>query len=279
MNNQYHTQMKIGVDLGGTKIRAGIIGPDNRVVDSYIECCNGDNSKEGVVGQIISLIDRFFNPGIELIGIGVPAIVDADGVVYDCVNIPSWDRVELKSILEGRFGVPVKVSNDCNCFARGVQASEIGKGFKDLVCMTLGTGVGSGIILGGQLYTGRNSGAGEIGCIQYNGSDYESWCSSNFFKKKGTSGRAAFEAANAGDAEALKLWDEFGCHIGELLKMCIFAYDPETIVIGGSIANAYRYFESSMMKTLSTFPYSGVVETLKISADPSGDYMLVGAVM
>lgn len=271
--------MKVGVDLGGTKIRAGLIGPDNKVIESRTECCLNDGSKEGIVDQIAVLISKFFNSETELIGIGVPAIVDADGVVYDCVNIPSWDRVELKAELEKRFGVPVQVRNDCNCFALGVQASEIGRGYKDFVCMTLGTGVGSGIIFDGKLYTGRNSGAGEIGCIQYNGSDYESWCSSNFFRKKGTTGKEAFSAAEEGDAEALKLWDEFGTHIGELIKMCLFAYDPETIVIGGSISHAYKYFEKSMMATLKTFPYSGVVETLKISADPSGDYMLVGAVM
>ena len=67
--------------------------------------------------------------------------------------------------------------------------------------------------------------------------------------------------------------------MGELLKMCLFAYDPEAIVIGGSISNAYKYFEKSMKASLATFPYSGVVETLAIAADPSGDYMLVGAVM
>lgn len=271
--------MKIGVDLGGTKIRAGVIGPDNKVVESRTECCRSDSSKEGVIAQIADLISTYFNDGTELIGIGVPAIVDADGVVYDCVNIPSWDRVELKAELEKRFGVPVKVNNDCNCFALGVHASEISRDYRDLVCMTLGTGVGAGIILDGKLYTGRNCGAGEIGTIQYKGSNYESWCSSNFFHMKGITGKDAFTAAEAGDPEALKVWDEFGFHVGELLKMCLFAYDPEAIVIGGSISNAYKYFEKSMKASLATFPYSGVVETLAIAADPSGDHMLVGAVI
>ena len=271
--------MKIGVDLGGTKIRAGLIGPDNKVVESRTVCCNSTSSQEGVISQIASLISAFFDKGTELIGIGVPAIVDANGVVYDCVNIPSWDRVELKAELQKRFGVPVQVRNDCNCFALGVQASEIGKGFKDLICMTLGTGVGSGIILNGQIYTGRNSGAGEIGCIQYNGSDYESWCSSNFFRMKDTTGKDAFDTAESGDPEMLKLWDEFGSHVGELLKMCLFAYDPEIIVIGGSISNAYKFFEKSMKAALASFPYSGVTDTLRIEPATSGDFMMVGAVI
>ena len=271
--------MKIAVDLGGTKIRAGIIGPDGKVIESRDECCRSDSSKEGMIEQIESLISTYFDEGTELIGIGVPAIVDSDGVVYDCVNIPSWDRVELKAVLEKRFGVPVKVNNDCNCFALGVHASEIGREYRDLVCMTLGTGVGAGIILDNKLYTGRNCGAGEIGSIQYNGSNYEAWCSSNFFHMKGFTGKDAFFAAEAGDSEALKVWDEFGIHLGELLKMCLFAYDPEAIVIGGSISHAYSFFEKSMKSSLSTFPYSGVVDSLKIVSNPSGDYMLVGAVI
>lgn len=271
--------MKIGIDLGGTKIRAGIVGPDNVVVESITECCKSDNSKEAVIDQIAGLVSRFFNSDTELIGVGVPAIVDAEGVVYDCANIPSWDRVELKAELEKRFNIPVRVNNDCNCFALGVKASPIAAGYKDLVCMTLGTGVGAGIIVNGELYTGRNSGAGEIGCIQYNGSDYESWCSSLFFRNKGTSGKDAFNAASAGDSDALKLWDEFGKHLGELVKMCLFAYDPQAVIIGGSISSAFKFFERSFMSTLSTFPYSGVVDTLKIAADPSGDFMITGAVI
>lgn len=271
--------MKIGVDLGGTKIRAGLIDSDNKVVKSLTESCRSEGSVEDVVGQIVSLVSKFFDSSIELIGVGVPAIVDSEGVVYDCVNIPSWHRVELKAMLEAHFGVPVKVNNDCNCFALGVSASELARGYKDLVCMTLGTGVGAGVIFNGQLYTGRNSGAGEIGGIQYNGSDYESWCSSQFFTAKGTSGKAAFADAEAGNPEALQLWDEFGSHVGELVKMCLFAYDPEAVVIGGSISNAFKYFEKSLRRTVSSFPYSNVAESLAILSDPSGDFMMVGAVV
>jgi len=271
--------MRIGVDLGGTKIRVGLITPDGNVMEMLTENCPNDRPEAEVVECIAAMVGHFFGPEVEAIGVGVPAIVDARGVVYDCVNIPSWKRVELKAMLESRFHVPVRVNNDCNCFALGIKASSYGKGFDDLVCITLGTGVGSGIIVNGQLYAGKNCGAGEIGGIQYKDKDYEFYCSSQFFKSKGTSGKDVFVAAEAGDPAALALWDEFGANVGDLLIMAAFAYDPQAIVLGGSISSAYKYFEKSMMERFSHFPYTNVVKNIKIISDAAGDFMLTGSCM
>ena len=208
---------------------------------------------------------------------GVPSVVDTTrGIVYNVANIPSWQEVHLKDIFEERFGIPVHINNDANCFALGESRFGQGRGYKDIVGVTLGTGVGSGIMIGGHLYEGRNAGAGEIGCLSYLDKDYESYCSTPFFVSHNTSGAELAAKAQAGDAEALALWDDFGDHIGELVKAVLFAYDPEAIIFGGGIAAGHPYFEKAMHETVQTFPYE-TAKDVKILFSEDGDMGLYGA--
>ena len=173
--------MRIGVDLGGTNVRAGLV-KDGRIVRLLSEPCKADRPEGEVVDQIASLIGKLITPDVARIGIGVPSVVDAArGIVYNVVGIPSWREVYLKDLLEKRFGVPVYVNNDCNCFALGVSRFGEASAYSDVVCVALGTGVGAGIVIGGELYCGHDTGAGEIGSIPYLDRDYEYYCSSRFF--------------------------------------------------------------------------------------------------
>lgn len=268
--------MRIAVDVGGTKIRVGLISEDGRVLETKKAACPSNSSKLEVVDYIAEMVDEFFSDKVEAIGIGIPAIVDENGIVHDCVNIPSWDVVDLKSLFQERFKVPVSVKNDCNCYALGVKASE-GREYDNIVCIMLGTGLGAGLIINGELYTGAVSCAGELGEIKYKDSNYESYCSSHFFKAKGTSGRDACKAAQQNDPAALEQWKEFGQHVGELIEMATLAYSPQAIFIGGSIAGAYPYFEASMREKLANFPYKKVMDNLGIFALDNPDVLLLGA--
>ena len=256
--------MIIAIDLGGTKIRAGLINNGN--VDKILyELCNAKGSEQDVIDQICTMIDSLMNPEVKAIGIGVPSVVDAEkGIIYDVVAIPSWKEVHLKEILEAKYGLPVSVDNDCNCFAIGVARYGEAKPFTNSVCVTLGTGVGSGIIIDHKLYRGSNTGAGEIGSIPYLDKDYEYYCSSRFFEGKGTSGKEAAEAAAKGDEKALAIWKEFGMHVGKLLEMILFAFDTDAVVIGGSIANAFDLFKDAMLSELQNFPYGKALEKFKV---------------
>ncbi|MBQ0127288.1 MAG: ROK family protein [Bacteroidales bacterium] len=256
--------MIIAIDLGGTKIRAGLINNGN--VDKILyELCNAKGSEQDVIDQICTMIDSLMNPEVKAIGIGVPSVVDAEkGIIYDVVAIPSWKEVHLKEILEAKYGLPVSVDNDCNCFAIGVARYGEAKPFTNSVCVTLGTGVGSGIIIDHKLYRGSNTGAGEIGSIPYLDRDYEYYCSSRFFEGKGTSGKEAAEAAAKGDEKALAIWKEFGMHVGKLLEMILFAFDTDAVVIGGSIANAFDLFKDAMLSELQNFPYGKALEKFKV---------------
>lgn len=268
--------MKIGVDLGGTNVRAALVD-GTKVIRKEKAACPAKGSQEEVIEVIASLIGPLICADVTSIGIGVPSVVDtAKGIVYNVANIPSWQEVHLKEIFEDRFGIPVHINNDANCFSLGESHFGQGRGYKDLVGITLGTGVGSGIIINGHLYEGRNAGAGEIGCLSYLDKDYETYCSTPFFVAHNTSGAELAAKAQSGDPEAQSLWNEFGHHLGELVKATLFAYDPEAIIFGGGIAAGHPYFEAAMRETIETFPYE-TAKDVKILFSADGDMGLYGA--
>lgn len=269
--------MKIAVDVGGTKIRVGLISEDGRVLETKKAACPNTSSKYEVLEFIADMVAPLFSEEVESIGIGLPAIVDENGIVHDCVNIPSWDIVDIRSHFQSRFNVPVSVKNDCNCYALGIKSS-VGKQYDNIVCIMLGTGLGAGLIIDSHLYTGAVSCAGEIGEIQYKDNNYEFYCSGRFFKAKGTSGRDACQAAQQNDPVAIEQWNEFGRNVGDLLIMTTLAYSPQAVFIGGSIAKAFPYFEASMREELTKFPYKKVIDNLGIFAVDDPDVLLLGSV-
>lgn len=267
---------KLGIDLGGTNVRAALLEED---VLSEIHSIpvNKTNGRDGVLEQIVTLVEQFEKDTLEGIGIGVPSYVDIDqGIVYDTVNLPGWDAVPLKAIIESKFHLPVSVNNDANCFALGEKYYGKGKPYSSLVGITLGTGVGAGIIINGQLYAGRNCGAGEIGALPYRDRDYEFYAGGSFFTEiHKTTAREAFEMSKQGDKKALKIFNAYGHHLGELIKLVLLTYDPEAIILGGSISNAWKYFSESMTTSLHQFLFKQYIKNLKIevsSLDNAGIY-------
>ena len=270
--------MTIGVDLGGTNIRCGLV-ENGKVVAKLSEPCRSDRPENEVLEQLERLISRLIKPSVKGIGIGVPSVVDTQkGIVYNVVNIPSWEKVYLKDILEAKFNLPVFVNNDSNCFALGEYSCGIGKPFRNMLGVTLGTGVGAGVIINGELYNGSNTGAGEIGCMPYLEHSYEYYCGSSFFVEfHGLTGKEAAQAASAGDTRALKIWEEFGAHIGMLVQAILYAYDPEAIVFGGSIANAYPFFFGKMREAMTGFYYPETLKKIQILISKQEDISLLGA--
>jgi glucokinase len=269
--------MRIGIDLGGTNIRAGIVNRGT-IIRKLSEPCKAEMPEQTVLNQLKEMISALLAPGVESIGIGVPSVVDVErGIVYNAANIPSWKEVHLKRLLEEEFHLPVAVNNDCNCFALGEYYSGTANTCRHMVCLALGTGVGAGIIINGELYAGHNAGAGEIGSLPYLAHDYEYYCSGCFFKAHGTTGKEAFEKGCAGDPHALNLWHEAGAHIGSLIKAVLFTYDPQAIVLGGSIAGAFNFFSRAMYENIRRFPYPETVERVRILCSTNTDAALLGA--
>ena len=270
--------MTIGIDLGGTKIHCGLVENGN-VVERILEPCRSDQPENEVIEQIKGLIRQLINPSVKGIGIGVPSVVDVEkGIVYNVQNIPSWKEVHLKDILETEFKIPVCVNNDANCFALGEQRCGEAKNFRNVIGVTLGTGVGAGLIINNELYCGSNVGAGEIGCLPYLEHTLEFYCGSSFFPEyHNTTGKEAMQLALNGDEKGLKIWEEFGKHMGMLVKIVLYVYDPDAIIFGGSIANAYSFFEEAMRKEMETFDYPETIKKIKIFISTREDISLLGA--
>ncbi|MDH4297216.1 MAG: ROK family protein [Cyclobacteriaceae bacterium] len=270
--------MIIGVDLGGTNIRAGIESGGNLFTPRR-DPFNTKQSKPETLNALKEFIRPLIKPEVKGIGIGVPSVVDVGkGIVFNATNIPSWDRVPLKDILEDEFRMPVVVNNDVNCFILGEHQFGLVKGLKNVVGISSGTGLGAGIVINNQLYNGSNCGAGEIGLLHYLDHNIEYYASGNLFQvRHNTTAAAAHKLALEGDTAALGYWDEFGVHMAQAVKSAVLAYDPEAIVLGGSLSKAFNLFSRSMHDSLQDFPFPESIKRLKICQSQNPDITLLGA--
>lgn len=270
--------MNIGIDLGGTKIQVGI-EKDGEIIQQTKALLKEKDNLSSTLNQVINFIRPLMEHKIKGIGIGVPSVVDVkNGVVYNVTNIPSWKKVQLKSILEEEFGVPVFVNNDVNCFAIGEHRYGLGTHFSNMVGMSIGTGLGSGVIIENKLYTGVNCGAGEIGLLPYKDHNIEYYASGNFFSSfYHTTALDAYKAAKTGDGEALSQWKAFGVHLGAAVQAVLYTYDPEAIIIGGSLAKAFNFFKESMEESFEKFIYPESIKKLKILVSKNENIALLGA--
>lgn len=268
----------VGVDIGATKIKLGLV-INSEVVEEIKIPTQAQSSEDQIIEHIIAGIEDLAGQDFDGIGIGVPGLIDEDkGVIYDLLNIPSWKEVHLKEKLEGHFLKPVRITNDANVFAVGEKFFGAGKRFKNLVGITLGTGLGTGIIIHDQLYSGTLSSAGEIGSIPYLDSTIENYCSGKFFLEQyGLKGNEVFKRAQANDEDALKIMEEFGRHLGNAVKIVLNVLSPEAIFFGGSISKAFKYFEPSLMRSVNEFPFKRVLERLVIEPSHTSNISILGA--
>jgi glucokinase len=187
-------------------------------------------------------------------------------------------EVPLKRILEARYKLPVFVNNDANCFAVGEYYFGKGRGVSSMVGLTIGTGLGGGLIINGKLFAGYNCGAGEIGLLPYRDNVLEYYCSGSFFKNvHGLDGLQVFEAAVRGDVQALQLYEELGGHVGQAMKAVMYAYDPELCVLGGSVSQAYAWFRDAMWAEVRTLVYAKSVERIRIEVSDLKNSGILGA--
>jgi glucokinase len=268
----------VGIDLGGTNVRAGLV-VDGRLAKVRSVPVRGQGSEGDVLEDLFSAVDAAIGPDAAGIGAGVPSIIDLKtGTVYDVQNIPSWKKVPLKAILEERYGLPVYVNNDANCFAAGEKHfGKLGP-YDNAVGLIVGTGLGAGIIANGRLYSGINCGAGEFGMLPYLDRNFEAYASGQYFHRvHGTSGRDLAARAERGDGPALGIFAAFGRHVGEAVKAICYAVDPEIIVLGGSVSRSYRFFQASLWETFQTYAYSIAKERLKIEVSETENIAILGA--
>lgn len=257
----------IGVDVGGTNIKLGLVDDRLQVADrTKFATQNFASEPKSLINeiakQISSLIERneVSKRNIDGIGIGLPGIVDSStGIVRFLPNISGWKDIPLKKILEKKLGISVFLENDVNLIALGEWKFGAGRKVENMVCMTLGTGVGGGLILNGSLYRGYSFSAGELGHIPINEEGPVCGCGSygclesyvgnkrlvlraqQMTKKQDVSLEDMYALAKRGDKTALKFWEEAATHIGNGLVGVVNMLNPQRIVIGGGVSHNHEF--------------------------------------
>lgn len=268
-----------GVDIGGTKIAAGLI-KSGRILKKYQTPTQTDKTSEQVLQNIYRSIEQVITPKTVGIGIGIPGNVDSvEGKIYNLANIPVLNNLSIKADIENKFGIETRINNDANCFVLAVKYFRKKKGLaKTIVGLSLGTGLGAGLIVEDKLFTGLGHAAGEFGMIPYKESNIEMYCSGKFFTDLNqTNGEQVYIQAINGNKEALDLWEEFGVHIAHLVKIILYAYSPGVIAIGGSVAKGFAFFESSMKSALKDYQFPRLLEHITIYPEIQNDFAILGA--
>jgi glucokinase len=268
----------IGIDIGGTNIRVGLAENDCIEKIEAVKIKKGC-SKDEVINDIFALIEKLDLTNVSGIGVGVPSVINIEkGIVYDVQNIPSWKEVHLKEILEKRFGLPVRINNDANCFAVGEKYFGKAKEFSNVIGLIIGTGLGAGVIINGKLYTGRNSGAGEFGMIPFKDKYVEYYCSGQFFHNVyGLTGEELLHMAEQGNQQALAIFNEYGNNLGEAIKIIMYSLDPQIIVLGGSVSKSFNYFQQKMWDSINNFKYSISLKKIMVEVSEKENVAILGA--
>lgn len=268
----------VALDIGGTKLSGGLI--NNQSLAKVInQATQAQVSQIKLIKQITNLLDNLINKQAQAISIGVAGMVDdKKGVIIEAINLPALNKLALKKVLEKRYKVPVYINNDANCFALGEKYFGQGKKYSNIAAITLGTGIGVGLIINNQLYSGNSYAAGEFGQIYYHGGIIEQYSSNKFFKERyDINGEALFKQALKKDKKSFKIFEEFGYHLGKALSIIVYAIDPNIIILGGSISIAFKFFEKSMKQSLKQSSYNNSYTRLKISLSKNPHSSLFGA--
>ena len=268
----------IGVDIGGTTITAGGF-INNILIDKDQVETESDRCQDEILSSLFEVIGKVFKGNIAGIGIGVPGYLDIPkGEIILINNIPSFSGLNISQKVSDYFNVPVNINNDANCFVLGEGKFREGSKFNNVVGLTLGTGLGGGIVVEGKVASGIFGGAGEFGCIPYLDKTFEDYCSGKFFKTTyKISGKELFDRAENGDTFALKAFEEYGFHLGNLIRQILYFIAPEAIVIGGSVANSFKFFHQPVLNFLQNMPEKHLTSRVKILKADLEDAAIYGA--
>lgn len=306
----------IGVDIGGTSVKLGLVDSNGKILFRESFPTHRSHGKkellEVIVGHIRELVrlSAAREPRVAGIGIGAPGAIDVDrGLVYFFPNIPGWKDTPLKKILERRLDLPVTVDNDANAMAYGEFCFGAGRGSRTIIALTLGTGIGGGLVLGGKLFHGPHFSAAEIGhmvlnedgplCACGNHGCIETYVGNGYFveevrrrlkktpggiladdlrKGKELTPLAVAQAARRGDKLSKEMWDRTGAHLGNALAGLANLLNPEKIILGGGIAQNGDLLFKPVIAALNKKAFPIAATTVKVvPAELGVDAGLIGA--
>ncbi|MDP4224378.1 MAG: ROK family protein [Bacteroidota bacterium] len=251
----------IGVDLGGTKIMTGAIDFNGMVLGSPVKTDTiGNDTADAILKRVTDSVEKVLHSlnrntrDVEGIGIGCTGPLDIDkGLILECPQLPNMHFFPLRRTIEDYFGVPVYLNNDANCLIYGETVFGAAVNNRNVVGFTLGTGIGCAVIIDKKIFNGSTGTAAEIWISPYGSGIIEDFVSgagvSKIYKSITDIEKTSLEVYNLalkGDSQALRTWDEFGMHLAVPIAWAINIIDPEIVVLGGSITEAYKFFSPSM---------------------------------
>ena len=300
-----------GVDIGGTTVKLGLFTAGGEIVDKWEIKTRTENQGEAVLPDIAEALNaklaekKIGRDEVEGIGVGVPAPVDAEGVVQNTANL-GWGYKEVKREMEELSGMRAEIGNDANVAALGEMWLGAGKGRKNIIMVTLGTGVGGGIIVDGKIVTGHHGAGGEIGhanvdhheteaCNCGNRGCLEQYASATGIvrmakKELAASGensvlrdageisaKAVLDAFKENDPVAVATMEKVGEQLGGALAIICCVTDPETIVVGGGVSKAGQPLIDCIRKYYREYAFESCKDTPIVIATLGNDAGIYGA--
>tara|TARA_Y100000034_G_C6824695_1_gene371750 strand:- start:127 stop:1002 length:876 start_codon:yes stop_codon:yes gene_type:complete len=276
----------IGVDVGATKIKAVLVTSTLIVKKRIVFLTEANKGLNVVKSNMINAIKEVWDKNIVSIGVGFPAPVDLEkGVIKSSRTLPGFDNVNLKNILEKEFSVKTFVNNDANCFTLAESKLIDKSDKKSIVGVLIGNRLGSGISIKGELYTGSTCSAGEIGIIPFKGINLEEFAAGSALKRLSTyqgltmSPVKLAEMAKKNKGFAKNVFKEYGVNLGTALSVLANTFDPDVIVLGGSVSKSFQYFKSTMNETLKKNVSSVAAKNIKVVKSKDADSAALGAAM
>lgn len=299
-----------GVDVGGTTVKLGLFDADGNVKDKWEIPTRTEDKGTNIIPDIAgSILVKMKQENLEKedvigVGMGVPGPVKADGTVVKAVNL-GWGVFNPNDQLIELLGIPVKTGNDANVAALGEMWKGGGQGYKDLVAVTLGTGVGGGVILGGRMLCGSNGSGGEIGHIHLEDNEEEACGCKNHgcleqyasatgivriakkrlaatsresaLRNEEITAKSIWDAVKAGDELAIEVAETYGEYLGKGLAAVASVINPEIFVIGGGVSKAGRVVIDYMEPYFKKYVFHGATNAKFALAKLGNDAGIYGA--
>ena len=299
--------MVIGIDLGGTFIKAAIVDPRGRVLARMKRPTEAAMGKERVVDNVFSIVRAlkavsFSLGGISALGMGIPGVIDfRRGVISLSPNLPGWENIPIRKMLSRRIGMPLYLENDANAAALGEKWMGAAKDVQDFCFITLGTGVGGGLVLDGKIWHGADGMAGEIGhmtidpdgprCRCGNRGCLEMYASakalqrmilqplsprkrSGFFgeiRDKEISGDVIHRAAKAGDRVSREAFARMGSALGIGIASLVNLLNLEKVVFGGGLSAAWKFFSPALRGEVKRRAFAAPARRVRIVRAAAGE--------
>ena len=299
-----------GIDVGGTTVKCGLFSVKGDILDKWEIPTRTENNGVNILPDVAATIDaKIQEKGIARdtiagVGVGIPGPVNEEGAVICAVNL-HWGYVELEKELEKLTGLTVKAGNDANVAALGEMWKGGGAGYHNVVMVTLGTGVGGGIIVNGKIVTGTHGAGGEIGhihveddetlscncgnqgCLEQYASAtgvvrlanrmLEATDKASVLRNEEVTAKAVFDAVKAGDELAMEVAEKFGKYLGTALAVIAGVVDPEVFVIGGGVSKAGKILLDYVEKYYKKYVFQGSRDCAFALAELGNDAGICGA--